>query len=300
LIIVDLNQVAISNLMVQLSMNRGSYGSGRLDIHGDAPVSATRTPNEDMLRHMMLNTIRAIKNKFCKQYGEMVIACDARHSWRKNVFSYYKANRKKNRDASDLDWNQIFLILDKIKLEIKENFPYRVIDVLEAEADDIIGTLANTYGVSEPIIIISGDKDFIQLQKNPNVKQYDPVRDRYPSHDDPVAFLKEHIIRGDTGDGIPNYLSDDNCLVVGERQKAIRQAKLDVWLTQEPTEFCSDVTLRNYDRNKLLIDLNNTPSDIKDSIIREYQSQANKTKAKLFNYFVKNKLASLLENIQDF
>jgi hypothetical protein len=281
-VIIDLNQVAISNLMVQLSKSGGT------------------DPNEGMLRHMMLNTIRAIKSKFGRKYGEIVIACDARHSWRKTVFPYYKANRKKNRDASDLDWNVIFQIIDRIKLEIRENFPYRVIDIDEAEADDVIGTLAHTYNAVEPIMIISGDKDFIQLQKYPNVKQYDPVRDRYPTHDNPLQFLKEHIIRGDSGDGIPNYLSADNCLVVGERQKSIRQVKLDDWLKQSPEEFCDENTKLNYQRNELLIDLIHTPTDIKNSILDRYHSEAGKNKSKLFNYFVKNKLVVLLESINDF
>lgn len=281
MIIIDLNQVAISNLMVQLSKDGGSV------------------PNESMLRHMILNTILRLKRKFGRKYGEVVIACDAKHSWRRTVFPYYKANRKKTRDASDLDWNAIFIMIYKIRDEIRENFPYRVIVVDEAEADDVIGTLVR-FVDSEPRLIVSGDKDFIQLQKYGDVVQYDPTRDRYLTHDDPVAYLKEHIMRGDTGDGIPNYLSPDNCFVVGERQKAIRQVKLDVWLTQSPEEFCDEVTMRNYNRNTLLIDLSKTPSDIQGEVINQFETQANKPDNKLYKYFVKNRLSVLMESIGDF
>lgn len=282
MIIVDMNQVAISSLMVQLNL--------LLDT----------VPNESMLRHLILNSLKSIKNKFQKKYGRLVIAADSGQSWRKTVFPYYKANRKKMRDSSHLDWNEIFSIIDKIRNEIKDHFSYPVIRIPDAEADDIIGTLVYTYNSVEPIMIVSGDKDFIQLQKFENVKQYDPTRDRYPSSDNPDLFLKEHIIRGDSGDGIPNYLSSGDCLVLGVRQKSIRQVKLDEWLKQEPEEFCDENTKYNYDRNKLLIDLSNTPKDIQENILKEYTSQENKKNHELFNYFVKNKLVNLMDSIHQF
>jgi hypothetical protein len=256
---------------------------------------------EDLVRHMILNSIRLYNNKFREEFGGMVVACDNKRYWRRDVFPYYKANRKKARDASDLDWNAIFDCMKKIRDELTEYFPYRVINVDGAEADDVIGTIVHQHGndMMNPILILSGDKDFIQLQTYLNVKQYDPIRKKFLSHNNPSLYIKEHIIKGDAGDGIPNFLSPDNCLVVGTRQKPITTKKLESWL-QTPPEQMGDDLLRNYRRNQQLIDLTFIPEDVKTRVINEYEAQKNKGRAKLFNYFVAHKLKNLMENINEF
>mgnify|MGYP003340665473 CR=1 FL=1 len=162
-----------------------------------------RSVDEAMCRHMVLNSIKSFRNKYKKDYGELVIACDNRNYWRKQIFPYYKANRKKNIERSELNWKDIFDCLNKIKSELKEYFPYRIIEIEHAEADDVIAVLSHTYSRREKILIMSGDKDFQQLQRFSNVFQYDPVRKKQIVNSDPITFLKEHIIRGDPGDGIP-------------------------------------------------------------------------------------------------
>ena len=283
MIIVDLSQVMISNFMVQIG--------GHTNIKVE----------EDLLRHMVLNSIRSYNVKFRKEYGDMIIACDDRKFWRREIFPYYKANRKKARDKSDIDWTSVFEAMHKIRDELKEYFPYRVIQADGAEADDVIGTLVEKFGnTSEKILILSGDKDFIQLQTYMNVTQYDPVRKRNIQHNNPAQYIKEHIIRGDTGDGVPNFLSSDNCFVIGERQKPVSQKKLDNWVTMEPEEFCDDKMLRNYRRNQQLIDLNFIPQQVKDNVIIQFANQADKDRKGLFNYFIEKKLKHLIENINEF
>lgn len=255
---------------------------------------------EDLLRHFILNSIRRYNVKFRKTYGEMVIACDDSWSWRKNVFPYYKANRKKNREESGLDWNSIFASLHKIRSELKEFFPYRVIHIATAEADDIIGTMCHKFAnTNEKIMILSGDKDFRQLQVYFNVEQYDPVRDKKVKENNPEQYLKEHIIRGDTGDGVPNALSSDDSLVLGTRQKPVSQKKLDVWLTQDPLDYDSTL-LRGFKRNEQLIDLTFTPSELQESILSEYESQEGKGRQHLMNYFIQHRLKNLMESITEF
>ena len=279
MIIVDLSQVMLSNLMMQLGN------------HTNAQVE------ENMIRHMVLNSLRSYKSKFGDEYGEMIIACDNTNYWRKQAFPYYKANRKKNRLASDLDWKSIFECMNKIRAELKEFFPYRVIDVESAEADDIIGTLVREF--DDKILILSGDKDFVQLHNRNNIKQYDPTRKKWLSHNDPQKFLKEHILKGDSGDGVPNVLSADNCFVVGDRQKPLTSKKFDHYMNLDPSKYDSMVA-RNYQRNKELIDLNFTPEEIRSKVIEQYNNQNNKDKSKLMNYFISNKLKNLMENIGDF
>lgn len=283
MIIVDLSQVMISNLMMQL----GNHTNTEVE--------------EDLLRHMVLNSIRSYNKKFKDEFGEMVIACDAGNNWRRQIFPYYKANRRKSREKSELNWTQIFEALHNIRNELKTFFPYRVIQVESAEADDIIGTLVMNYGdTNEPILILSGDKDFVQLQRYSNVKQYDPVQKKWRTTNDPDRFIKEHIMRGDNGDGIPNFLSSDNCLVVGERQKPVASKKLDTWVHLKPEEFCDERMLRNYHRNQQLVDLTFIPNDIQKNIWEEYKAQAGKDRKNLFNYFIEKKLKNLIESINEF
>jgi hypothetical protein len=283
MIIMDLSQVMISNLMIQLGN------------HTNADIE------EDLLRHMVLNSVRAYNVKFKNEFGEMIIACDAGNNWRRQVFPYYKANRRKNREKSEINWNSVFETLNKVRDELKDYFPYRVLRVDGAEADDIIGTLAQTYGnTNEKILILSGDKDFVQLQAYMNVQQFDPVQKKWRKTNDVDKFMKEHIIRGDAGDGVPNFLSADDTLVVGARQKPISQKKLDQWLDTDPKEFCDEKMLRGYLRNQQLVDLNFIPPDIKKEVLVQYEQQAGKGRDKLFNYFIDRRLKLLLESINEF
>ena len=215
-------------------------------------------------------------------------------------FPFYKANRKKDREKSNLDWNLIFQTLNKIRDELKTNFPYRVLEIEGAEADDIIGELAARLSSSEDILILSSDKDFAQLQKYSSVSQYSPILKGFIKNESPLSYLKEHIIRGDAGDGVPNFLSQDDCFVIGVRQTPITSKKLADWVTKDPSEFCDQRMMRNYVRNKQLIDLSMVPEEIKEKIMEEYARQENKDKKHLFNYFVKNKLKNLIEHIGDF
>ena len=283
MIIMDLSQVMISNLMIQLGN------------HTNADIE------EDLLRHMVLNSVRAYNVKFKNEFGEMIIACDAGNNWRRQVFPYYKANRRKNREKSEINWNSVFETLNKVRDELKDYFPYRVIRVDGAEADDVIGTLAQTYGnTHEKILILSGDKDFVQLQAYMNVQQFDPVQKKWRKTNDVDKFMKEHIIRGDAGDGVPNFLSADDTFVVGARQKPISQKKLDQWLDADPKEFCDEKMLRGYLRNQQLVDLNFIPPDIKKEVLEQYEQQAGKGRDKLFNYFIERRLKLLLESINEF
>lgn len=287
MIIVDLNQIMISSIIQQL----GNHTNAQID--------------EGLVRHMVLNNIRSLKTKF-KEYGELIIACDDKKYWRRTVFVYYKGNRKKDREKSEIDWNSLFSILNTIKQELKDYFPYPVIQVEGAEADDVIGTLVSEFGVplnspvAEKIIILSGDKDFVQLQTYPNVKQYDPVHKKFITNKDPNKFLKELVLKGDRGDGIPNVLSNDNSIVDGLRQKPLTAKKLEQLLNCDPSEY-DPVTYQNFMRNNTLIDLSFTPDYIAAEVVQQYKDQkSSKTRENLFNYFVHNKLKTLIEHIGEF
>ena len=277
---------------------------GRPDVEVNAPL----------LRHMIVNTIRSYNKRHREEYGELVIACDNRHYWRREVFPFYKASRKASRESSGLDWSSIFETLNMVRDELTEVFPYPVIDVDGAEADDVIGTLAaysQTQGtpgplfeeeiIPEPFLIVSGDHDFQQLQKWNNVRQWAPAQKKWVVITEPAEqVLKEHIIIGDKGDGIPNMLSPDDTFVTNVRQRPIRKKLLAEWKTMDPQDFVTGETAHGYNRNSLLVDLTKTPDDIKEDIINTYKSQTNKEKHSLLDYFIKNKMMSMVDVIDEF
>ena len=279
MILIDLSQIMVASTMMSMGKDRTE-----VDI--------------SMIRHMILNSLRMYRQKYHEEYGELVLCCDGRNSWRREHFPLYKAGRKTTRDASSKDWTQIFGCLDTIKSELKEYFPYKYIEVEEAEADDVIGVLAKSWG--EPIMIISGDKDFIQLQVKENVKQYSPITKKIVNDTNPERYLKEHILRGDSSDGIPNFLSADDCIVEKIRQTPITKKKVELWIDQNPEDFCNEEQLRNYHRNMKLIDLQYTPSNIVDQVGKQYDEMPKGQRSGLLNFFIERKLNNLIENIGEF
>jgi 5'-3' exonuclease len=293
MIVVDFNQTAISNLMMEVG--------GRNDIEIQVPL----------LRHMILNSIRSYKKKFGAEYGELVIACDNQTYWRREYFPYYKAGRKKAREESGFDWKTIFEALNLIRSELEVFFPYKVINVDGAEADDIIAVLAEwsqtndtnnvLFNEPKPFLIMSGDHDFIQLQKYDNVKQFSPVQKKFVKPEiSPEKYIFEHIIRGDKGDGVPNVLSDDDSIVTGTRQKAIRQDKLDIWYKDFDAMPQDANFKKNYERNKMLVSFDSIPTKVKTAIINSYVDKPNKDKSKLLSFFIEHKMKNMLELIEEF
>lgn len=260
--------------------------------------------NEELIRHMILNQVRLYNKKFREEYGQVVIACEGR-SWRKEFFPEYKANRKKTRDESSMNWDEVFRILNTVRDEIIENLPYKVVQVPTAEADDIIGVLAehtNEFGNHEPVMIVSNDKDFLQLQKYSNVRQFSPMKKKLISEPNPHKYLLEHICKGDSSDGIPNISSADRTFVDGGRQTPVRQKLIDevVVNIDNLDAALSTEQLRNFQRNRKLIDLSECPEDVKREIINTYENVKPAPKMKVLNYLVKKRLKQLIECVEEF
>ena len=280
MILIDLNQVCIANVLQE--------------------VKQLKKIEPLLVKHMILSTLLFYRKKFKDQYGELVICCDSKRSWRKDVFPFYKANRKTNRQKDDIDWSGIFEVINSLTDDLVNHFPYSVIQVDQAEADDIIGTLVKNYYREGKIMIVSSDKDFLQLQKYYNVYQFSPIQKKNLEITNPNEYIKEHIMKGDRGDGIPNFLSDDDTFVTDKRSKKILKTKLEAWKNLCPTEFCDEKMYRGWKRNEQLVDLGHTPADIKQKIVDQYDTYEYNQRDKLLNYFIKNKLRNLTEHIGDF
>lgn len=277
MILIDYNAIAISNVVAM-----------KMDVE------------ENMVRHMILNSIRMHRVKHKEKYGEVVICCDGGKNWRKEYFPAYKHKRKSARKDSKMDWNELFRITNMVLQEIKENFPWKVVEVDECEADDIIGEMVRytqEFGQYENIMIISGDKDFAQLQKFDNVAQYSPVQKKFIKEDNPRLQIWNLVLKGDTSDGVPNVLSADNCFVDEIRQTPLRQNKIDQ-LIEDPKSLGEEV-YRNYLRNKNLIDLDYTPADIKKTIVERYDSYV-VPKQNVLNYLMEKRCRMLIESVTEF
>jgi hypothetical protein len=275
-------------------MNQISVASVMMHLH----MTKQTAPDEDMVRHMILNSLRMYRMKFCDEYGELVLCYDSKHYWRRDYYPEYKHSRKKGRDSSSNDWNAIFTVLNAIKAELKEFFPYKYLEVYGAEADDIIAALAGELEFDNgKTLILSGDKDFIQLQKFRNVTQYSPITKKFVNGVDPDIYLSEHVLKGDSSDGVPNVLSPDNTFVDGIRQKPLSKKKIAAMIDGD---FPNDEVKRNYQRNKKLIDLGESPPELFIEILKEYQEAPEGDRSKLLNYFTQKRLRNLVESINEF
>ena len=279
MILVDMNQISLASLMMHLHMNKGEL-------------------DEEMVRHMILNSVRMYRTMFNEDYGEIVLTYDSRAYWRREAFPQYKHSRRKGRETDDKDWNSIFGVLNQIKDEIKEFLPYKVVETYGAEADDVIATLCKHYQ-SEKIMIVSGDKDFIQLQKYNNVSQYSPITKKLVNGVDAVVYIKEHILKGDKSDGIPNVLSPDHTFTDDLRQRPLTSKKMKSILAQDIDDL-NDEVKRNYQRNDKLINLDNVPEKLEGNILDDFKSATCGDRSKLLDYFIDKRLKSLTEQIGEF
>jgi len=290
MILIDMNQVMISSLMVQ--------------------VKNKEELNENIVRHIVLNCLRSYKQKF-GEYGEMILCYDSKSYWRKSFFPYYKCTRKKDREKSELNWTSIFETLNKIRDEIRDNMPYRILNVEGSEADDIIAVMCKEVAVKnirlqrdmqppQKVLILSGDKDFIQLQKYPFVKQYNPVAKKYVIGEDPKRFTQEHVIKGDRSDAIPNIFSDDDTFSAKKRQRPISKKFLDTLMSKDIESSLTKEQLDNYNRNRTLIDLDYIPEEIRESILDEYHKSELPSRSKILDYFIKHKLQEHIMHLQEF
>ena len=289
MILVDFTQIAIGGIMVAL--NRGEE------------------LNEDLVRHLVLNSLRYYRSKFNEKYGELIICCDIKHYWRRDYFPNYKANRKRERQSTGHDWDVIFECINKIRDELKEHFPYKVIEVYGAEADDIIATLVKSCRLGEISLILSSDKDFIQLHGY-QVDQFSPVSKKLLNGENPSKYLREHILKGDRSDGVPNVLSPDDTFTENKRQKPLRKTvilelteAMDKWEPEKLFQLAKcprDTWVRNYQRNETLIDLSKIPQEIMREINQEFDKAKVGNRSDLLTYFVENKLTKLIDNLGDF
>ncbi len=277
MILVDANQIAISHLMVRQKIENG--------IHIES------------VRKSIIRVLARIHRRFKEDYGDLVLCYDDKNYWRREIFPFYKKNRKQEREKSKYNWDEVFSVLNTIRDEIKTYFPYQVIQVESAEADDVIASLVHETAKKsnqERTLILSADKDFIQLHKYNFVTQYDPIKNKWITHDNPVQFLQEHIIKGDRSDGIPNILTCDDAIVTGKAQKKMSKEKITSLASMNPQDFTNFIRLRNWKRNSQLIDLEQIPEEVVNKILVTYETTTRPDCISI-DYFISNNIQDIIE-----
>jgi hypothetical protein len=259
--------------------------------------------NEQLIRHMILNSLRMYNMKYRNDYGQLVLVCDGGAQWRREIYPLYKAHREKGREESGMDWNELFGILNTVQKEIEENLPFKVVQVMGMEADDIIAALCEKtqeFGQHEEVMIISADRDFIQLQKYPNVRQYSPMVKALVKEKNPIRYLQEKILRGDGGDGVPNVLSPDDTFTSGARQKTLHSKKIDAWIAEwNNLEKVMDAeTYAHFLRNRSMIDMDYIPAHKKTEAINTFE--AAKTTSNILSYLISKRCTQLIECAEEF
>ena len=110
-----------------------------------------------------------------------------------------------------------------------------------------------------------------------------------------------HIVKGDSGDGIPNILSKDDVFVSGERQKPFSAKRLPEFY-EKGIEACkNDEEKRNYQRNQQLVNFDFIPEDLAKTIISSYtDTKPSGDKNSVMEYLIKHKCRLLLDELEDF
>lgn len=291
---------------------------------GDA-IECAKNPSDQskaMIKHTIYNSLRYNFMAHKKKYGHMILACD-HGSWRRDVFPNYKCQRRaaKEKDTSGINWTFVEEVKQEMYDEINKCFPFLIINVKKCEGDDIIGVMAkhltetvftppDIFGSTEPspILVISTDRDNLQLHKYKNVKQWSPIEKKLITP--PISYkhsLIEKIVKGESGggsDSIPNIKMGDNTFVDGIRQKPIATTYLQAFIDSDsPIDVClTEEEKRNYRRNEELVSFEKIPLTIQESIISCYneQKQRRHSKMEFMNYLTRNKMPNLLSQITDF
>jgi 5'-3' exonuclease len=302
MILVDYNQAALAGIF-----------AFQEDIKAGKDV-------ENIVRHAVINSLFNYKRRYASKYGELVICADARGGyWRKEIFKHYKGTRAKSREESDFPWDTVFNILNQLREDIKLYFPWRIVHIDKAEADDVIAILTKhaaslggkktgLYDDEEPVFIISSDHDFKQLHIYDGVKQWCPRQEKLITVNSKKEIKKliiEHIVKGDSGDGIPNIRMPSSYFMKGKnvvpRQKSIKTSWLEEFYEKGIDACQSKFQRHRYQFNERLVSFEFIPDHIEQAILDYYKNNPPKgTKLKTLEYLTQHRCRLLAEQITEF
>lgn len=230
-----------------------------------------------------------------KNLNEIVLAVDAKNSWRYEFWPRYKEDRKKKREKStdDFPWDKFFERYEDFLNDIKEHFPIKVMRIDKSEGDDIIGCLVNKF--SKQFHIISTDKDFIQLLSD-RVKLYDPLKKEYIEHPYPKMFLIEQCLIGQSKDSIFNIKTPLDW-PEGKRKPGFGPKACEKAMAEGLQKFLESNGLKErFSFNRTLIDFTKIPDDVCQYIIDEYSSYKYPHPDNMWKYIKKKEWSDFIDN----
>lgn len=256
-------------------------------MKGNSPFS------RELIIHDFLLQIRALEMKY-KADG-ILVACDERNLWRKEIYPEYKGQRDKKRDPH---YEEVRGIMDELKDFFNNFTKIPAISVPRNEADDVIAIASRIS--TQKNVIVSSDKDFIQLINDKTILYSPPLRAERETKDKEFELF-EKCIRGDSGDNVfsayPRVRTKVLEAVWGDELAMANlfetKRKIDGRKVGEVYEF-----------NKSLIDLDMIPQDhqdtISDKIIEEVSNGSKFNYLGMLRFFGQNNLKKLAKQEQKF
>lgn len=254
-------------------------------------------------KHMVIMNLILYVKKFNISYKNVIIAIDDTSNWRTKYFKYYKYRRKLKRKGSDIDWNKFFEIQNELISELDENFEFNILKQKWCEGDDIVYHSAKHLSKYYDVIVISRDKDLKQVLQLDNVKLFNIDKKSFikSKKEDIKLSTMIHIMNGDAGDDIPNFISDDDTYYLPEKKsKRLGEKKSEkIILNDELREMLKDEQIKNnYIRNKRLIDLNSVPKKIVERIIEKIDNNKDVDISDTIEYLKENKMVNIINEIK--
>ena len=257
-------------------------------------------------RYLILTELAILHKKY--NPNNVFICCD-RNSWRSDHFEYYKAKRKAKRNEHPEKFEELFKQASLFEEELETVFKYNILQCKGAEGDDGVGFLVHELPKEDTKIIVSMDKDMVQLLSIPNTIFFNihHLKKCEEYCENPEIALQKLIINGDSSDGIPNMKSDSDTFVNEEkRQKSCGEKTIEKMFIAGFDEILKEnVTWRkNYKRNEKLIvlDEKNIPVKVWNGLKKCFDgfTYSNCKAIELGTYFNNHDIMGLMEVVNNF
>lgn len=253
-------------------------------------------PLDENFNRWKILMMGSLKKTLIKFNPDKVIFClEGHNNWRKLVYTDYKANRVYGppTDANHIDFDIFFGEMQRF-IESFSTFltNAQFLSVDRCEADDLIGVIVKSHPEWN-ITCQSSDRDFYQLYKYSNYKQYDGIKKKIIEVLDPKMYLLEKVITGDAGDNVPKLKTG-----IGQKRAAAiinSSDGLDEWLKKENLE-------KEFERNMKLISFDCIPEEISFNInkaVNDWNSIPFDPK-KTMNFLIENKLTAMFDDFEVF
>lgn len=265
----------------------------------------------------------ALLNKYYRKYRpQKLFMTFDRSNWRK-VYTLseecksgkvYKGHRRQNMTPSEqVKYEKFCAHLKEFEQIMREHtsvicLASEGVNGRGLEADDLISGVVQKFHNDHDVVIVSSDKDLMQLLRFTGVLLIDPATDEQRTleeyNGDADYFMFEKCIRGDAGDNVgsayPRVRSTKIKIAYDDPYE--RENMMQTTWTDQDGNSRSVRTL--FEENKLLMDLFSQPDDIKvlinDTIDRAMENPGKYSHFHFLKFCGKYELKKVSEQIEQF